>query len=160
MSVRPTSFLCTNSSCSLTNGNIKNSPIEHIQTPPEEHTYLLQSVKQLSKGNAILVMVTFTSIGSRCKQDMMLWFVGFHHSSTQRLNYKQTQLKESSNTDLSICHLKDNLSWPFSWWCTASSKVTTNGQGLESNARRNKGVESAFRYLSKFWCWWHTKLRS
>jgi hypothetical protein len=37
---------------------------------------------------------------------MMLRFVGFHHSSTERLNYKEAQLKESSNTDLSICHLK------------------------------------------------------
>jgi hypothetical protein len=47
------------------NGKIKNSPIEHIQTPPEEHTDVLQSVKQLSKGIAIVVMVTFASIGPR-----------------------------------------------------------------------------------------------
>ena len=107
MSVRPTSFLCTNFSYSLTNGKTKNSPIEHIKTPLEEHTDLLQSVKQLSNGIAILVMVTFTSIGPQCKQDMMLRFVGFHHSSIERLNYKQAQLKESLNTDLYyICHLK------------------------------------------------------
>jgi len=110
MSVRPTSFLCTNFSYSLTNGKTENSPIEHIKTPHEEHTDLLQIVKQLSKGIAILVMVTSTNIGPQCKQDTMLRFVGFHHSSTEHLNYKEAQLKESSNTDLYyICHLKITL---------------------------------------------------
>jgi len=39
----------------------------------------------------------------------MLRFVGFHYSSNERINYKQAQLKESSNTDLYICHLKITL---------------------------------------------------